>query len=249
MTHRTYAIGDIHGYLDKLKTIHQLIEQDRAQTGDFEAPVIHIGDLTDRGPDSRGVIDYLLKGIEAGKPWRVLKGNHDRMFAGFMRDANHQDPVLRSDLSWLHPRLGGETTLNSYGVADSAGRQRTDAFDDALRKVPAEHITFLETLPHFLDRGDTFFVHAGIRPGVPLADQIEDDLLWIRADFHNSDADHGPLIVHGHTPIESVTHYGNRLNIDTGAGHGRAISAVVLEGREVWQITPAGRVKIDPIKA
>ncbi|MBS9718294.1 metallophosphoesterase [Pseudohalocynthiibacter aestuariivivens] len=249
MTNRTYAIGDIHGYLDKLKAIHQLIEQDRAQIGDFEAPVIHIGDLTDRGPDSRGVINYLLNGITEGKLWRVLKGNHDRMFAGFMHDANHQDPLLNPTLGWLHPRLGGNTTLMSYGIENADARPQADVFAEALAKVPEAHVKFLQSLEHFVARGDVFFAHAGIRPGVPLAEQSEDDLLWIRAEFHNSTADHGPLIVHGHTPVEAVTHYGNRLNIDTGAGYGDAISAVVLEGREVWQITPAGRIKIDPIKA
>ncbi|MFN7053431.1 MAG: metallophosphoesterase, partial [Gemmobacter sp.] len=104
---RTYAIGDIHGHLDLLKAAHALIAADRAAIGDTEAPVVHIGDLVDRGPDSRGVIDFLMQGQAMGAPWVVLKGNHDRLFTLFMADPHDSDACLRADLAWLHPRLGG----------------------------------------------------------------------------------------------------------------------------------------------
>ncbi len=92
---RSYAIGDIHGHLDKLEEAHRLIAADRAETGDAEAPVVHIGDLVDRGPDSRGVVEFLMRGMSAGAPWIALKGNHDRMFVSFLGDPDSHDPGLR----------------------------------------------------------------------------------------------------------------------------------------------------------
>ncbi|RHZ99656.1 serine/threonine protein phosphatase [Cereibacter sphaeroides] len=238
---RSYAIGDIHGHLSLLQEIHGRIAADRARTGDDEAPVVHIGDLVDRGPDSRGVVEYLRQGIEQGENWVVLKGNHDRMFAGFLRDPTHQDPGLRGDLSWLHPRLGGGPTLESYGVAHAADRPVAIVHREAVALVPAEHVAFIEALPAFYRRDEALFVHAGIRPGVPLAEQIEDDLVWIREPFLSDPRDHGMLVVHGHTAIDAVTHYGNRLNLDSGAAYGGPLSAVVIEGRSVWQLSPEGR--------
>lgn len=245
---RSYAIGDIHGHTDKLDEAHHLIVQDRARVGDAKAPVIHIGDLVDRGPDSCGVIEYLMAGIARGERWTVLKGNHDRMFAGFMRDPDSHDPGLRTDLHWVHPRLGGGTTLASYGVEDADGRSLLDLHEQALVHVPAAHIDFLTDLPLFQRVGDVLYVHAGIRPGVPLESQSEDDLLWIRREFHDDPRDHGFLVVHGHTPVDAVSHHGNRVNIDTGAGYGKALSVVVIENRRVWQLTPTGRREIFPVR-
>ncbi len=113
----TYAIGDIHGHLAKLQEVHDWIEEDCRKNADRGSRVVHIGDLVDRGPDSAGVIAFLREAISSGAPWVVLKGNHDRMFTGFMADPNSKDPGLRSDLSWLDPRLGGAATLASFGVA------------------------------------------------------------------------------------------------------------------------------------
>jgi hypothetical protein len=104
---RHYVIGDIHGQIDMLKSAHARIAQDRKRTGDEEAPIIHLGDLVDRGPDSAGVIDLLLTGAKNGKPWITLKGNHDRMFSRFARQGIHHDARISSGLSWLDPRLGG----------------------------------------------------------------------------------------------------------------------------------------------
>ena len=245
---RTYAIGDIHGHPDKLQALHALIAADRAARGDDGAPVVHVGDLVDRGPDSRGVIDLLIAGIAAGENWVVLKGNHDRMFRGFMADPDYHDPRLRPDLWWLHERLGGDTTLASYGVTGADERVLHDLHAQALVSVPPEHLAFLDGLPIYHMRGECLFVHAGIRPGVDLRQQTEDDLLWIRKEFHEDFRDHGVLVIHGHTPIDGVTHYGNRVNIDTGAGYGKAMSAIVTEGREVFQLTDRGRVHIAPPK-
>ncbi|MCY1127838.1 metallophosphoesterase family protein [Frigidibacter sp. RF13] len=242
----TYAIGDIHGHLGQLQDLHLLIEKDRAAQGPAEAPVIHIGDLVDRGPDSKGVIDFLIAGRARGADWVVLRGNHDRMFRGFLDDADYQDPRLRTDLYWLHERLGGAATLASYGVKGAGERFLHDLQADARAAVPATHVAFLDGLQNYHLRGTSLFVHAGVRPGVDLRHQTEDDLLWIRNDFLKDERDHGALIVHGHTPVDRVTHYGNRLNLDSGAGYGDPMSAVAIEGSEVFQLTPRGRVRIAP---
>ncbi len=241
---RSYAIGDIHGHLDKLQALHALIEVDRKAQGDPEAPVIHVGDLVDRGPDSRGVVDYLCTGLARGENWVVVRGNHDRMFRGFLTDADYHDPRLRTDLSWLNERLGGDKTLASYGVRGAGERFVHDLRDEALLAVPAAHVAFLDALPNYYLRGGCLFVHAGILPGVDLRHQTEDDLLWIRKGFWEDTRDHGALIVHGHTPVDGVTHYGNRLNLDTGAGYGDPMSAVVIEGQDVFVLTATGRRRV-----
>jgi serine/threonine protein phosphatase 1 len=237
-----YAIGDIHGHLGLLKAAHDLIADDMATHG--AGPVIHVGDLVDRGPDSRGVIEHLMWGLAAGENWVVLKGNHDRMFWRFMRDPAELEPGLRADLGWLHPKLGGPDTLRSYGVANAGDRPVTKVHDDAAHAVPRSHIEFLASLPTMYRAGDCAFVHAGIRPGVPLDEQAETDLVWIRGAFLTDPASFGPLIVHGHTAIDEATHYGNRLNLDSGAAYGGPLSAVVIEGREAALLTPTGRRKL-----
>ena len=243
---QTYAVGDIHGHLDLLRRAHDLIEADRAAQGVGDALVVHVGDVVDRGPDSRGVIEHLMAGQAAGQPWVVLKGNHDRMFAGFLSDPWARDPGLRAELSWFHPRLGGPGTLESYGLREPANRPVDQVHAEALQAVPQAHRDWLAGLPKHLLLGQALFVHAGIRPGVDLAAQREDDLLWIRAEFLEDTRDHGALVVHGHTAIAEPQHYGNRLNIDSSAAYGGPVSAVVIEGRTAWLLTPAGRVPLLP---
>jgi serine/threonine protein phosphatase 1 len=237
-----YAIGDIHGQLDLLHRAHDLIAADRARHG--PGPVVHVGDLVDRGPDSRGVIDALMAGLERGEDWVVLKGNHDRMFWRFLRDPSELEPGLRSDLSWLHPRLGGADTLRSYGVANAADRPVAAVHAEAREGVPKAHLDFIAALPSLHIAGDCAFVHAGVRPGVALDLQTETDLIWLREPFLSETASHGPLIVHGHTAIDRPRHYGNRLNLDSGAAYGGPLSAVVVEGREAALLTPNGRKRL-----
>lgn len=236
---RTYAIGDIHGQLELLKAAHARIADDIARHG--PAPIVHIGDLVDRGPDNPGVIDHLMQGIAQGQDWIVLLGNHDRMFTGFLRDLHWHDPRLRRDLSYLHPRIGGAETLASYGVRSAADRPLAPVHAEAVLAVPQAHRDFLESLPASFARGEVFFAHAGIRPGVALDRQSQDDLCWIRDEFLEDRRDHGPLIVHGHTHLARATHYGNRVNLDSGAAYGGPLTAVVLEGREVFVLTDEGR--------
>lgn len=239
-----YAIGDIHGQLDRLRAAHDLIARDAAANG--PGPVVHLGDLVDRGPDSAGVVAFLMAGIAAGADWVVIAGNHDRMFRLFVEPALRHDPRLRHDLSWLHPRIGGAATLASYGVRAPADRPVAAVHADARAAVPAEHLAFLGGLPAFHRVHEVLCVHAGIRPGLPLAAQTEDDMLWIRHDFLDDPRDHGALIVHGHTAIDRARHYGNRLNLDSGAGYGGPLSAVAINGRAAFLLTPAGRVPLTP---
>ncbi|MFV0360878.1 metallophosphoesterase [Tropicimonas sp.] len=242
---RSYAIGDIHGQLGRLKEAHDRIATDKARCGDPDAPVLHLGDLVDRGPDARGVIDYLLARARAGEHDIVLLGNHDQMMRDFLVP---QRWYARGDQTgrWLQPGIGGRETLRSYGVDVSLARRSRAIRKDALEAVPQSHRAFLCRRPtsHFV--GEVFFCHAGVRPGVALNRQEERDLLWIRDEFLFDTGDHGALIVHGHTPVEAVTHYGNRLNIDTGAGYDGPLSAVVIEGREVWLLTGSGRLPVAP---
>ncbi|NKB29379.1 MAG: serine/threonine protein phosphatase [Rhodobacteraceae bacterium] len=246
MTDRIYALGDIHGQLDQFHNAHRLIAEDRARVGDLAAQVVHVGDLTDRGPDSRGVLEALIAGQAAGKPWVVLKGNHDRLFYRFMDDPTWHDPAIKSGLHWLNQRLGGATTLASYGVSGAVEDDAEAVHRRAVDAVIPDHLAYLRALPLTHRFGDLFFAHAGIRPGVALSDQVEDDLVWIRNNFVDDTRDHGVLVVHGHTVIEAPTHYGNRVNLDGGAAYGRPLVPAVFEGRQVWTLTDEGRVPLRP---
>jgi serine/threonine protein phosphatase 1 len=245
----TYAIGDIHGQLDLLRAAHARIASDRAREGEREAPVVHLGDLVDRGPDSRGVIAFLMDGLAQGENWVVLKGNHDRMFTRFLADPSAEEPGLRPGLSWLHPRLGGADTLASYGVRSAADRPVAPVHAEARGLVPQAHAAWLDALPLLFQREEAVFVHAGIRPGVAFDAQDETDLVWIRGGFLDDPRDHGALIVHGHTALEAPEHYGNRLNLDSGAAYGGPLTAVAIEGRRAWLLTDTGREELRPAPA
>jgi serine/threonine protein phosphatase 1 len=242
MTQPIYAIGDIHGQIHQLDRVLTLIEAD----GGPAAQIVFLGDYTDRGPDSRAVLDTLIDGRDRGRNWTFLKGNHDRMFEWFMADPPRHDHYLMLNLYWLHERLGGDTTLASYGVDASGQRREKDVSADARAAVPQAHMDFLATLSLTHDEAGLLFVHAGIRPDIAIADQTEEDLLWIRQEFHNHKDPHPKLIVHGHTVISAATHYGNRVNLDTGAGYGDPLTAAVFEDGQVWTLTDSGRVPLRP---
>lgn len=240
MSNPIYVLGDIHGQTAFLDRALDLIERD----GGPEAEIVFLGDLVDRGPDSKGVIEQLIAGQTAGRNWHVIKGNHDRMFNRFVRSGEQHDARILSGLGWMNPRLGGPMTLESYGIADAAEMPLSDAFQAAQAVVPEAHMSFVEGLPLYLERDGLLFVHAGIVPDVPLADQIEDDLIWIRATFHAFTDAHPWLIVHGHTALEYPQHFGNRIDLDGGAGYGRLIHPAVFEGTECWLLTDTGRVRL-----
>lgn len=237
-----YAVGDIHGHLDKLDHALALIEAD----GGSEAEVIFVGDYIDRGPDSRAVIDRLIAGRASGRNWTCLKGNHDRMMEWFFEDEPRHDPHLLVGYHWLHERLGGLTTLASYGVEVSERVRLGDLHQQALPKVPSSHLDFLRSLPLTAERGELFFVHAGIRPGIRLAEQTEEDLVWIRQSFLKYKRAHPKLIVHGHTPVDANEHAKNRVNLDGGAAYGGALVPVAIEGTAFFNLTDKGRVPLKP---
>lgn len=241
---RIYAIGDIHGQLDMLKAAHARIEADKARVGDPDARIIHLGDYTDRGPNSAGVIQYLMDGIAKGEPWRAIRGNHDRMFTRFVRHGiAHDNLHIKSGKSWLHPALGGTETLASYGVEAEDGDFEI-AHMRAKKSVPEAHIDFVESLPLTYAWNDYLFVHAGIRPKVAVEKQDEEDLIWIRDGWLDY---HGPLpftVVHGHTALDEATHFGNRIDIDTGAGYGRPLTAMVIENGHEEVVTATGRAPL-----
>ncbi|WP_299845384.1 metallophosphoesterase family protein [uncultured Roseovarius sp.] len=235
MTRPIYVIPDIHGQLALLDEALARIETD----GGADAKVVFLGDYVDRGPDSRGVIETLIAGQAAGRDWITLRGNHDQMFLDFLDQGTIDSPRLsKPGYSWQHHRLGGVETLASYGVTASADTPR---HPEALRAVPSSHRDWLAGLPLYHLAGEVLFLHAGIKPGLPLDQQDGDDLMWIRNEFHKYRKPHPWLIVHGHTPVDFPTHFGNRIDLDGGAGWGRALWPAVFEGRDCWLLTETGR--------
>ena len=233
---RIYAVGDVHGQLDALREVHEAIAKDLSARPCASHAILHIGDYTDRGADSRGVIDFLLAAEASGAPHINLYGTHDRMFRLFLERPGGRDYKLRSELSWLHDRLGGRQTLLSYGLDLPDEAQTSDGaewHEAAVAAVPAEHLRFLQSLRDSYHWGGWFFAHAGVLPGLGLNMQDEDDLIWIRGPFLESKRDHGAVVVHGHTPVDFIEDHGNRIAIDTGAGYGRDLSCIVIEGASV----------------
>ncbi|WP_449040522.1 metallophosphoesterase [Paracoccus sp. (in: a-proteobacteria)] len=237
-----YAIGDIHGHLDLLLQAHERIARD----GGRDARIVHLGDLIDRGPDSRGVVAHLMQGQAAGRDWIVLRGNHDSALPEFLRDPHWVDPRAAMPANWIARDVGADTTLASYGVADAARRPLAEVHAEALAAVPAADARWLGALPLWHRQAGALFVHAGIRPGVALAAQDPGELMWIRRPFLDDPRDHGVLVVHGHTPIRRATHYGNRINIDSGAGRGGPLSAIRLDGGGAWLLTGDGPQPLHP---
>jgi serine/threonine protein phosphatase 1 len=235
---RIYAIGDIHGCRTALAAVHAAIARDLAAAPHPDSVVVHVGDLVDRGPDSRGVIEDLLRWDLAAE--RVcLLGNHDEAMLRFLEDPH----AMLSSEHWVSGGMGGGATLASYGL-DPRSTRLEALHRAALAAVPAAHRAFLEGLPRLCRIGSYVFVHAGIRPGVPLDRQHPDDLVWIRGDFLRSRADHGAVVVHGHTPVRAVEVRPNRIGIDTGAVFGGRLSCLVLEGPGRWLLGEEGRQQL-----
>ncbi len=167
------------------------------------------------------------------------------MFLTFLREGAVHDAGLSAAKTWLHPALGGTATLASYGV-DAHRRPLGLVQAEARAAVPAAHVAFMAERPLWHEASEVLFVHAGIRPGLPLGEQAEDDLVWIRDGFLEDDTRHPWLVVHGHTVVEAPTHFGNRVALDAGAGFGRPLVAAVFEGREGFLLTSAGRAPLRP---
>ncbi|WP_262692798.1 metallophosphoesterase family protein [Kordiimonas aestuarii] len=223
-----YAIGDIHGRLDLLEQLLEKIEADRAaQWGVWDAYVVFLGDYVDRGFQSREVIEYLLAFRPAGVTPIFLRGNHEDLLLRFI-----DDPMMAE--VWLN--VGGVATMSSYGVDIQAPDIAGDilaASDGFSKAFPARHRAFLEGLPVNWQKGDYFFVHAGLRPGVPLAQQRPRDMTTIRQDFTLTNHDFGVCVVHGHTGVRNPEHNGNRIAVDTGAFATGVLTAVALQDEDV----------------
>jgi serine/threonine protein phosphatase 1 len=219
---RIYAIGDIHGRADLLEGVLKRIDADLAANPVSIGIEVYLGDYVDRGPASREVIDRL---VARNRTFRAvfLKGNHETYLTGF---ANN--PLILED--WQ--QFGGLETLVSYGIAPpiNAGAEAqarlAATFDQTL---PASHRRFFSNLKSSFTCGDFFFVHAGVRPGIPLTKQREEDLLWIRRDFLLCEDEFSKIIVHGHTPVPEPDIRPNRINIDTGAYATGRLTCLKLE--------------------
>jgi serine/threonine protein phosphatase 1 len=218
---RLYVIGDIHGRLDLLEHAIAAINRDVEELGS-DALTVTLGDYIDRGPASRGVLDRLVAN-PFPTPYVALKGNHEGLLAAFLTDP-------AAGQHWR--RLGGLETLHSYGVPVSGlmlGKNYEQASDRLRIALPVDHMNFLQSLKTSLSHGKYFLCHAGVRPGVPLERQSEEDLLWIRDEFLSSRMDFGKIVVHGHTPTEEPEVLPNRINIDTGAFMTGRLTCVVLD--------------------
>ncbi|MGH6943783.1 MAG: metallophosphoesterase family protein [Geminicoccaceae bacterium] len=220
-----YAIGDIHGRLDLVDEMHRLITVDAAQlTPGTEKLVVYVGDYVDRGLESREVIDALIDHpLPDFRPVHLL-GNHDAWLLTFLVDP-------RVGPTWL--RYGGDATLASYGVRVGTPVDEAPYYEQlqsSLReRVPRRHVEFLQSLELSYETGDYLFVHAGVRPSLPLDRQTADDLLWIREPFLSCRQEFGKVVVHGHTVDAEPTVRANRIGIDTGACWTGCLTCLVLE--------------------
>lgn len=234
-----YAVGDVHGCYDLMKALLASIAADSAGRARGRRPIlIFLGDYVDRGPDSAKVVEALIwlkrrPDLEV----RLLKGNHEQAMLAFL-------DAPEANAAWL--RWGGAETLAAYGVAppepataDPLALSR--ARDELLARMPAGHLRLLQRLELMVAVGDYAFVHAGVRPGAPLGQQTEQDLLWIREGFLDFDGPLEKVIVHGHTWLDEQPRFSeHRLALDTGAYRTGVLTALRLDGveREVLQ---AGR--------
>lgn len=224
---RVYAVGDVHGRADLLLRLHELMREDREARPVDRAVEVFLGDYVDRGPQSRQVIDWMLEDKLVGDKRICLRGNHELMMQAFVEDSS----VLGS---W--GQYGGLETLYSYGlsirlpVSPEAHDQVQEQFRASL---PLQHLGFLRSLRPMASLGGYFFAHAGVDPHKALADQVEDDLYWIREPFLDFNKPLEKMVVHGHTPAERPEHLVHRIGVDTGAYISGRLTCAVLEGAEV----------------
>ena len=217
---RLYAVGDIHGRLDLLE---KLLDRIATEESDLPKKLIFLGDYVDRGAHSRGVIDRLIGLTTKSEAHVFLKGNHEAAMLNFMEAPDENE-------SWLE--WGGMETLESYGVNAPASKTADYLASELKNNIPPTHLAFLEGLELSYAAGDYFFAHAGVKPGRTLDEQEEEDLLWIRREFHRCPKDQRPdkVIVHGHHPEDRPVDTNWRIGVDTGAVWSGVLTAVVLEG-------------------
>ncbi|MGB3797818.1 MAG: metallophosphoesterase [Alteraurantiacibacter sp.] len=226
---RVYAVGDIHGRSDLLIALIEAIELDNRASGEAETTVVLLGDLIDRGPDSVNVL-ALAREWQRFRDVRILAGNHEEMFLRSFEDTE----LLRHFL-----RHGGRETLLSYGLDKRQfSRISLDEIMEAMETlVPQSDRNFIAGFENIVSIGDYIFVHAGIEPGLALAEQSEAKLRWIREPFLSHRDPHEGVVVHGHTITETAVDQGNRIGIDTGAYSSGRLTSLVLEGNSRRYIT------------
>jgi serine/threonine protein phosphatase 1 len=233
---RIYAVGDIHGRLDLLDRLLDLIQSDSEARGPAHKQLVFLGDYVDRGSDSRGVVSRLISEPPPGFTRLCLKGNHEAMLLAFLDEPG-------AGVNWLYN--GGNEALLSYGVEQDVihdafflGRAGLAEANAAFRALlPDDHLLFYRGLERCFHSGGYFFAHAGVRPGVALDSQDENDLIWIRDDFLRHPGDFGAVVVHGHTPARAPEDLYNRIGIDTLAFRTGKLTAVALEGSRRWFIS------------
>lgn len=226
-------MGDIHGRLDLLNQMLARIEEDAEKHKNKKKVVVFLGDYIDRGLDSCGVLDRLIKGLPSHLSPVYIRGNHDDMFLQFMRGNIEVAPA------WLS--LGGAAALASYGINSLSGvggkGKLETLFKDVKAKVAPSHIDFLKKTILSATYGHYYFVHAGIRPSVPLDKQNPQDQMTIRGDFLFSDEHFGRVIVHGHTIRPEPEIKRNRIGIDTGAFATGKLTCLILDETQRQFIT------------
>ena len=231
---RAYAVGDIQGRRDLLDDLLRQMEADNAARGAADTIVIFLGDLIDRGPHSAQVVQRLLElGAETDKV-RFLLGNHEEIFLKSMAGERKALPFFL--------RIGGKETVLSYGIGE-AEYERSD-YPELLEllqaRVPQAHLDFLAGFEDMVVIGDYAFVHAGVRPGVPLEAQKPETLRWIREEFLNSAEPFEKIVVHGHSISEEVEERARRIGIDTGAYASGRLTAMGFEGTDRWILQTNG---------
>lgn len=231
---RVYAIGDIHGRDDLFAELIDLVRADNAARGPAQVTLILLGDLVDRGPNSAEVVERAIRLKNEFSDTRLLIGNHEECFLA----------ALTGDVRRLRyfMRIGGDATVESYWADE--GDLATASFEVVAAKlpkmVPQAHVEFLGRGEDVIEIGDYIFVHAGIRPGVPLERQAVSDLRWIRDDFLDDERHHGAMIIHGHTITSDIDEWPNRIGIDTGAYSSGKLTAIGVEGTDRWFLTTNG---------
>jgi serine/threonine protein phosphatase 1 len=220
---RIYAISDVHGCADLLQQMFTVIDRDLMTIGSNRAIHVFLGDYIDRGPESCRTVDLLVERSQKHESV-FLKGNHESFLFDVLRDPTQLQ-------EWK--QYGGLQTLTSYGLRPSLNPdpvEQTELIRQLAEAIPAHQRSFFNNLRLRFVCGDFFFVHAGVKPGVALANQQEQDLLWIREEFLSSEEQFGKYIVHGHTPVREPDIRLNRINIDTGAYATGNLTLLTIQG-------------------
>lgn len=231
---RVYAIGDIHGRHDLLVDLLGQIEDDDRSRGAAKSTIVFLGDLIDRGPASKAVIETALDLAASEIDVRFIAGNHEEVF---LLAASGDAEATK-----FFTRIGGRETILSYPIAaaDYATLNHKQLAERLLTLLPRAHVDFIAGFEDMVTIGDYLFVHAGIRPGRALDEQRPEDLRWIRDRFLDDERDHGKVVVHGHTICDEIEIFDNRIGIDTGAYCNGRLTAIGLEGEERWFLSAIG---------